>query len=748
MSHEASRTGAPRVAAQIAGALRARGSRVTTLLRWPGPLQGELAAASDDLALERGRRVRALVRNRWSRSAAANRLDESVAGWNLRLRRRPDLLYLNTVKAAAYVRPAVRRGIPVILHVHEMEPLASDTLARHDLTHAWHGVQLVGCSQPVAGNLAAITGVDRTDIAVIESHVDVGGVVASATRATAPLTKSPDEIVVGACATTDRRKGTDLWLDAAARIRAEHPDLAIRWLWVGRVTEEFREQARALGLSDVVQFAGEVEDAAPWLAAMDVFCLPSRTDPFPLAVLEAMALGTPVVAFAVGGVPEQVGETGVLVPPEDVTALAEAIVDLATSPERRATLGAAAAARARARFDLPHFAQEVDRVVSAMAPDRSTAVEFAGHLVRFPAGPGDAPVISAFLVHAFRPFLLAMLRRDPEHAHLEYRAETITRAGVELELSDAMYRGFWGRSGVRRVVGKLEQVSAPFLQPLLNTRAFARADVAMAMFESQGNSVAVMRRLHLPPFTRPPLVVISCWLARDLEHFGRARRSLYRFAYRSVDRLVYFSENQGEIFTRELGIPASRLRAVPFGIDHEFFSPQATAEQDYVVAVGRDLGRDWRTFLDAVRDAGYPVKVACRPETLAGLDIPANVEVVGFVDRDAYRDLLAAAKVVVVATYAVAYPTGQSVMLEAMAMAKACVVTDTPALSEYVLDGETAVLVPAADADALRAAIERVRADAPLRAALGARARERVDAEYNAPLMWARIAEILRETID
>jgi len=193
------------VAAQIAGALRSHGSRVTTLLRWPGPLRDELAAESDELVLEHGRRLRAAARVRRPRSRLVDRLDEVVAGMNLRLRRRPDLVYLNTVKAAAYVRPARRRGIPVLLHVHEMEPLASDTLARYLQGDGYDDLQLVGCSGPVADNLAAITGVPRERIAVIESHVDVARTTAQASESTPLADRSPGALVVGACATTDRR---------------------------------------------------------------------------------------------------------------------------------------------------------------------------------------------------------------------------------------------------------------------------------------------------------------------------------------------------------------------------------------------------------------------------------------------------------------------------------------------------------------------------------------------------------------
>lgn len=90
-----------------------------------------------------------------------------------------------------------------------------------------------------------------------------------------------------------------------------------------------------------------------WLRAADLYVHATRADNHPLAVLEALACGVPVVAGRVGGIPEQLTEaTGVLVAPEDPKALAAAIVDLAGDPARRARMGEAAAADARARFSL------------------------------------------------------------------------------------------------------------------------------------------------------------------------------------------------------------------------------------------------------------------------------------------------------------------------------------------------------------------------------------------------------------
>ena len=95
------------------------------------------------------------------------------------------------------------------------------------------------------------------------------------------------------------------------------------------------------------------------LRAADVFVHPSRLEGLPLAILEAMAAGLPVVASSVGGIPEAVvdGETGVLVPPGDPSALAAALLRVLESPDKGAALGARGHARARAEFSLERMTE-------------------------------------------------------------------------------------------------------------------------------------------------------------------------------------------------------------------------------------------------------------------------------------------------------------------------------------------------------------------------------------------------------
>jgi glycosyltransferase involved in cell wall biosynthesis len=127
--------------------------------------------------------------------------------------------------------------------------------------------------------------------------------------------------------------------------------------------------AAQLGLADRVRFAGFVPHGRGLVAVLDagdVFVLPSRSEGLPHSVVEAMARGLPVVATAVGGLPELLGDgSGVVVAPGDAAALAEALGALHADPSRRAALSAASLARARRFRPEAQLAELCDRLADA-----------------------------------------------------------------------------------------------------------------------------------------------------------------------------------------------------------------------------------------------------------------------------------------------------------------------------------------------------------------------------------------------
>jgi len=158
--------------------------------------------------------------------------------------------------------------------------------------------------------------------------------------------------VIGCTARLHAKNDHATLLRAFALVNARWPD--VRLLLVGRGPEEARLRGltHTLGISSRVHFLGEQADVAPSLQQLDLYVQSSVAEGIPNSVLEAMAVGLPVVATSVGGTPEIVvdGETGLLVPPGNPPALAEAMLTLLADRERVEAFGRAGRARVEAHF--------------------------------------------------------------------------------------------------------------------------------------------------------------------------------------------------------------------------------------------------------------------------------------------------------------------------------------------------------------------------------------------------------------
>jgi glycosyltransferase involved in cell wall biosynthesis len=132
------------------------------------------------------------------------------------------------------------------------------------------------------------------------------------------------------------------------------------------------EEAQRLDLDDTVILPGSRRDIPEILALSDVFVLPSLWEGVPIALLEAMAAGLPVIATKVGGVPEVVvdGVTGILVPPADPDALAQAIIRVSSDAELRTRMGRAGQDRATISFDVSRMVGQTEALYEALLTEK------------------------------------------------------------------------------------------------------------------------------------------------------------------------------------------------------------------------------------------------------------------------------------------------------------------------------------------------------------------------------------------
>ena len=180
----------------------------------------------------------------------------------------------------------------------------------------------------------------------------------------------PWPLLVGAVGRLSEEKGFDILLAAAAQLMAEGLDFGVVLVGDGPQKQSLSRLACTLGIQERVHFAGYQPDPRPWYEAMDVYVLSSRREGLPNAVLEAMAMEVPVIGTRIAGVPRLIvpDRTGLLVPPEDVAMLAQALRRVLTDPDRRHKWGQAARQRILEQFSFAARMQKLravyDKVLS------------------------------------------------------------------------------------------------------------------------------------------------------------------------------------------------------------------------------------------------------------------------------------------------------------------------------------------------------------------------------------------------
>lgn len=267
----------------------------------------------------------------------------------------PDLVHSNSLYSFAEALVSRALGIPTALHLHDMAPTSwKAAVVRRICRHGADACFAVSdaCARSYAGG-GWMPEVVHGGAPIPESATE--------------LRRSPRPFVFGTVGVVSPRKGSDLFVEAAAGMATGEDGIGFRL--IGAATDplerawglEVLARARAAGIE--CRGAADVETE---MRTWDAFVLPSRRDPFPLVMLEAMALGLPVIGSRVDGIPEQIGTdglSGVLVAPDDPAALRHAMEAMAAEPfERRAEMGAAARRRIGLRFDLERLADGTDAV--------------------------------------------------------------------------------------------------------------------------------------------------------------------------------------------------------------------------------------------------------------------------------------------------------------------------------------------------------------------------------------------------
>jgi sugar transferase (PEP-CTERM/EpsH1 system associated) len=278
-----------------------------------------------------------------------------------------DVVHTHQIGALLYSGPAARRtGVRLVVHTEHINNIAKPLTrwGRFKGRLLWriagrHAARFFCVSDDIA--LAARTVVTPSKIRVIPNGIDLSAFATSDGQVIRhQLGISPDVKVIGTVGRLNEVKCQDLLIRAFGRLRQRKSDSHLLLVGDGPARSSLEELVRSLSLSRHVTFSGYQSRPQEFLAAMDIFALPSRLEGMPLAILEAWASQVPVVATRVGGVPKMVEHerTGLLIDSGDEAALEAALRRLVDDTTLARGLAAAGRVQVESQFDSRRMARD------------------------------------------------------------------------------------------------------------------------------------------------------------------------------------------------------------------------------------------------------------------------------------------------------------------------------------------------------------------------------------------------------
>jgi glycosyltransferase involved in cell wall biosynthesis len=300
-------------------------------------------------------------------------------------RERVEILHTHGGIAGFFGRRAARKaGTPVVIHtlhgihyLHYRNPVlkrATISLERY-FSKTTDKLVLVSDGDREAARRHRLA--PEAKLAVVKNGLDLS--VLKAPRGAEDLKRrlglSGSTPVIGTVARLHRQKGVVFLVRAASRIKREIPGARVLCVGGGPLLSRMGREVRKLGLDDTVTLLGETSEAAGLIPVFDVFVLPSLWEGLPFVLIEAAALGKPIVATDVEGNNEVItdGETGLLVPAMDPGALAEAVIGLLRDGTTAARLAHSAKKLIPPRYSLARMVRETEDLYLSLLREKNPA---------------------------------------------------------------------------------------------------------------------------------------------------------------------------------------------------------------------------------------------------------------------------------------------------------------------------------------------------------------------------------------
>lgn len=269
-----------------------------------------------------------------------------------------------------------------------------------------------------------------------------------------------------------------------------------------------------------------------------------------------------------------------------------------------------------------------------------------------------------------------------------------------------------------------------------------------------GYAISMLGRLPLIRFhPKWVFVAINSSMLIHRHETHSFRRFLLRQCWNSYSSIVCLSRMQ-QIDLSSFGVRKDLISVIPFGVDTAYFSGATKDDCETVVSIGKDSGRDYATLLEAAGKVDFPITiVASRKNIPHDVQIPSNVTILYDLPLEDLRDMYARARFIVVVSFSDTTMlgsdcSGQTVILETLAMGRAVIATERAWLTEYFEDGRDFLSVPVGDSDALVQAMRMVWDNDSLRRDLATRGQYTVREKYSSRRFSENLYQLVGRSIE
>lgn len=271
-------------------------------------------------------------------------------------------------------------------------------------------------------------------------------------------------------------------------------------------------------------------------------------------------------------------------------------------------------------------------------------------------------------------------------------------------------------------------------------------DLVFAWSERAGIPLAGFWQISPKP--KKFVSMFQCWSPR--QELTITKLNLFS----KMDAIIVHCESMRQHLI-SIGAPEEKVHLIHYSIDQQFYTNkgEATPDSNMIMSIGEPRSRDYETLIEASKDLPVTLEIAAsghwyarEKSSMMPENLPGNVSIVKRLPKKELRDMYSRARFVVLPIKDVVFSAGATSILESSSMEKAFIVTRSRGIMDYVIDGETGIVVEPGDVEGMREAMEFLLANPDEARRLGQNARQRIEEELNLETYVGKIASLIKKT--